>query len=290
MKQYDLRVIYLRILESFIHHRVVEHYLQFNFNALTCRLRAEGHIRLLYSIILSTDIWIETLRHIKLRESISSSHRILLEHRIEILFTLFFSSSSFLVPFSSPFFLFLPSLSFFLAGAGEAKAFCPTPIRNLLAGKLQLHDIPLLFFTSSSIFLPFISSFPFFFPFPSFLLSYFVLLGGGNSLGGKALSPPPPPPDLLLPPFLFFFLFFLSLSLLFPFPSFSLSLSLSFAEGGGGQGPLTPAGSAPASTLYLLTLDPNNGSRRLIDLVSVTGKLFFFSITWSNHENRLILL
>ena len=231
--------IYLRMLESFIHHRVVEHYLQFNFNAVTCRLRAEGHIRLLYFIILSTDIWIETLRHIKLRESISSSHRILLEHRIEILFTLFFLLLLFWSLLALLFsFSFLLSL-FVLAGAGEAKAFCPTPIRNLLAGKLQLHDIPLLFFTSSSIFLPFISSFPFFFPFPSFLLSYFVLLGGGNSLGGKALSPPPPPIS-------FFPLFFSSSSSFFPFlssfpfPLFLLSLSLFWGREGGGARPAHP--------------------------------------------------
>ena len=58
----------------------------------------------------------------------------------------FFSSSSFLVAFSSPFFLFLPSLSFFLAGAGGGKGLLPHPHPQLVGGKIATAWYPSFFF------------------------------------------------------------------------------------------------------------------------------------------------
>ena len=147
------------------------------------------------------------------------------------LFTLFFSSSSFL--FSSSLSLSLPSPPFLRGGGwrrggGWARAFCPPPRLKLIDGKIAI-DIPLF------CFLP-LFSFPlsplFLFSFP-FLPSLLIFDGGGGVTAGRQ-GPFVPPPRL------FPSIHTLSLSL-------SLSLFVCGGRGGGGGRPARPLGSAPAS-------------------------------------------
>ena len=190
------------------------------------------------------------------------------------LFSPFSFSSSFSVPFSSPFFLFLPSL-FFLAGAGGGKGLLPQPHPDpqLVGGKIatytpffsfllpQFPSLYLLF----SFFLPisFLLSYFFdliFFFYLFIYLFFFFLGGGGNSLGGEAppisfslffssfssffpfISSFPSFPSL---PLFFPFLFLLFVFLLYFFPFFSPPFfppffSPFFSQGGGGWDPRPP--------------------------------------------------
>ena len=208
-------------IESFIHHRVVEHYLQFNFSAVTCRLRAEGHFRLLYFIILSTDIWIETLRHIKLREIISSCPTDFYSNTASKFFSPFF----FLLLFFGPFKLFLFPFSFLLSlffsgGGGKQRHFAPPPSATWWRENCNWYPSSFLYF--------FLNFPPLYLLFPSFLLTYFVLWREATAWEAR-------PPFYFLLPLLSFPFSPLSLSLF----SFSLSLSLSlslFCGRGGGEG------------------------------------------------------
>ena len=135
-------------------------------------------------------------------------------------FSPFFSSSTFRSLLALLFsFSFLLSL-FFSGGGGRQGRFAPpTLIHNLLAGQLQLIPPFFLFFFLNFPFV-YLTSFPFFFPFPSFSLTY--LIGRGEATAWEARPFRPPPPISFFP------LFFSSSSSFFPFFSLlSLSLSLS---------------------------------------------------------------
>ena len=160
-----------------------------------------------------------------------------------LLFTLFFSSSSF--SFSIPSFFFWRGRGGGVGG--EARAFCPPPPRSTTCLRKIATDIPLLFFSSSSFFPSLYVLFSFFLSL-SLLLSLFF--AGGEGAERQQLRRQGP----FGSPFTFSFTssFFPILSSFpFHFFSFSLSLSLSFGGGGGrggggGTRHLRPPGSAPA--------------------------------------------